>query len=213
STQQAKSLIMTNYSKWDKFAADLASDTEEEEEQELKDFTSKSGCFIHVPCGDFSRKEQLCKMLQEDPDFEAPSSSAAGILADDAEPEPGVERALKKYKWASVTSSFIPGYGPSNGGDDMWRLFFDDNFLTTQSEPNRAARALLGYRALGSFVVSCVNRKTGQDRPISRKEVADLIMRRLQGGDAERITRENEDQRARMETFSQLGGETIELKG
>ncbi|CAK9006932.1 NADP-dependent glyceraldehyde-3-phosphate dehydrogenase [Durusdinium trenchii] len=204
---------MTNYSKWDKFAADLASDTEEEEERELEKYTSKTACFIHVPPGDFTKKEQLCKLLEEDPDFEAPSSTAAGIVTEDAEPEPGVSRALKKYKWQSVTSSFIPGYAPGGGSDDLWRLFFDDNFLTTQTEPNRAARALLGYKSLGSFVVSCVSRTTGVERPISRKEVADLIMRRQHGGDAERISREHEDQKARMDAFSKLGGQTVELSG
>ena len=30
------------------------------------------GCFIHVPPGDYTRKEQLCQLLEEDPDFEAP---------------------------------------------------------------------------------------------------------------------------------------------
>ena len=30
-----------------------------------------AACFIHVPPGDFTRKEQLCEMLEEDPDFEA----------------------------------------------------------------------------------------------------------------------------------------------
>eukprot|EP00439_Symbiodinium_sp_Y106_P061392 s981_g9.t1 len=47
---------MTNYSKWDKFAADLASDTEEEEERELGDYTAKTVCYIHVPPGDFTKK-------------------------------------------------------------------------------------------------------------------------------------------------------------
>eukprot|EP00435_Cladocopium_sp_Y103_P012173 s3038_g3.t1 len=142
---------MTNYSKWDKFAADLASDTEEEEERQLEDYTSKTACFIHVPPGDFTRKEQLCQMLEEDPDFEAPSSTAAGIVSDGEQPEPGVLRALEKYKWSSVTSSFIPGYNPGGGSDDLWRLFFDDNFLTSQKEPNRAARALLGIEARPIF--------------------------------------------------------------
>ena len=36
-------------------------------------------------------------------------------------------------------------------------------------------------------------------------QVADLVMKRQQGGDAERISREHEDQRARMEAFSKLG--------
>lgn len=204
---------MTNYSKWDKFAADLASDTEEEEERQLEDYNQKTGSFIHVPPGDYTKKEDLCQLLEEDPDFEAPSSTAAGILSDDVEPEPGVARALKKYKWSSVTSSFIPGYAPGGTSDDLWRLYFDDNFLTTQKEPNRAARALLGYKSMGSFVVSCLNRSTGVERPISRKEVADLIMKRQHGGDAERISREHENQRAQMEAFSKLGGQTVDLEG
>jgi len=95
----------------------------------------------------------------------------------------------------------------------LWRLYFDDNFLTTQKEPNRAARALLGYKSMGSFVVSCLNRSTGVERPISRKEVADLIMKRQHGGDAERISREHENQRAQMEAFSKLGGQTVDLEG
>eukprot|EP00913_Durusdinium_trenchii_P015942 g14981.t1 len=189
---------MTNYSKWDKFAADLASDTEEEEERELEKYTSKTACFIHVPPGDFTKKEQLCKLLEEDPDFEAPSSTAAGIVTEDAEPEPGVSRALKKYKWQSVTSSFIPGYAPGGGSDDLWRLFFDDNFLTTQTEPNRAARALLGYKSLGSFVVSCAHQPEGGGRPHHASATW-------------RISREHEDQKARMDAFSKLGGQTVEL--
>eukprot|EP00931_Biecheleriopsis_adriatica_P054244 TRINITY_DN31904_c0_g1_i2.p1 TRINITY_DN31904_c0_g1~~TRINITY_DN31904_c0_g1_i2.p1 ORF type:complete len:134 (-),score=32.64 TRINITY_DN31904_c0_g1_i2:112-513(-) len=131
----------------------------------------------------------------------------------DGQTEPGVERAIKKYKWSSVASQFLPGYGPGSPGDDMWRIFYDDTFLTTQSEPNKAARALLGYKSLGSFVVSCVDRSTGKDRPISRKEVADLIMKRQQGADAERIGREHAVQKDRMDTFSKFGGETVELNG
>lgn len=170
-------------------------------------------CFVHIPPGDFSRKEQLCKLLQEDADFEAPSSSAAGVEMDDEVRETGVESALEKYKWKSVGSQFVPGYGPTSAGDDMWRAFFDDNFLSTQSEPNRAARALLGHKSLGSFVVSCVDRKTGEARPISRKEVADLILRRQQGGDGERIQKEHETQKANMEAFSKLGGQSVNLEG
>ncbi|CAE8609081.1 unnamed protein product [Polarella glacialis] len=201
---------MTNYSKWDKFASDLASDSEAEEERDLADFAKKTVRYIHVPPGDFRDKTQLCQLLEEDPHFEAPSSAAAGInLGDGA--EAGVDRAVKKYKWTSVSSQFLPGYGNSTQGDDIWRIFYDDMFLTSQTEPNRAARALLGYQSLGSFVVSCLDRKTGEDRLISRKEVADLVMKRQRGGDAERITVEHEQQKATMDSFSQLGGQRVEL--
>eukprot|EP00933_Yihiella_yeosuensis_P067045 TRINITY_DN71650_c0_g1_i1.p1 TRINITY_DN71650_c0_g1~~TRINITY_DN71650_c0_g1_i1.p1 ORF type:complete len:203 (+),score=49.46 TRINITY_DN71650_c0_g1_i1:59-667(+) len=201
---------MTNYAKWDKFAADLASDSEEEEERELSEYTKKRARFIHVPPGDFLKKEDLCKLLEEDLDFEAPSSAAAGIM-DGGVTEPQVDRALKKYKWASVASQFLPGYGPNSKGDDCWRIFYDDTFLTTQTEPNRAARALLGYQSLGSFVVSCLDKRAGEDRLISRKEVADLVMNRQRGSDGERIHYEHESQKARSEEFSKLGAETIEL--
>mmetsp|Transcript_70254 Transcript_70254/g.124090 ORF Transcript_70254/g.124090 Transcript_70254/m.124090 type:complete len:204 (+) Transcript_70254:29-640(+) len=203
---------MTNYDKWAKFAADVASDSDKEEEKELEKYTKKRARFIHVPPGAFSNKEQICKLLEEDMDFEAPSSAAAGIM-DEGIVEPGVARAIDKYKWSSVGSQFLPGYGPSAPGTDMWRIFFDDNFLTTQKEPNKAARALIGHKSLGSFVVSCVDRNTKEDRAISLKEVADLIIRRQQGGDAERIGREHGDQRAQMDSLSSLGVETVELDG
>mmetsp|Transcript_15248 Transcript_15248/g.48067 ORF Transcript_15248/g.48067 Transcript_15248/m.48067 type:complete len:208 (+) Transcript_15248:81-704(+) len=204
---------MTNYSKWDKFAADLASDTESEEERDLSDYTKKLVRYVHVPPRDFSQKRALCQLLEEDEDFEPPGSAAAGVLADGGEPEPGVARALKKYGWSSIGSQLLPGYGSGSRGDDLWRVFFDDNFLTTQSAPNPGARALLGYRSLGSFVVACLDRKAGADRPISRKEVADLICRRQQGGDAERINLEHEGQKQSMSMFEQLGAQKIELKG
>mmetsp|Transcript_89830 Transcript_89830/g.262573 ORF Transcript_89830/g.262573 Transcript_89830/m.262573 type:complete len:207 (-) Transcript_89830:41-661(-) len=202
---------MTNYSKWDKFAADLASDTESEEERDLSEYTRKTTRYIHVPPREFSRKDALCKLLEEDEEFEAPGSAAAGIVTEGVETEPGVARALKKYGWTSIGSQFLPGYGTSSQGDDLWRIFFDDTFLTSQTKPNPGARALLGHNSLGSFVVACLDRKTGQDRPISCKEVADLIARRQQGGDAERINLENEQQRKRMDVFSQLGAETVDL--
>mmetsp|Transcript_150757 Transcript_150757/g.420240 ORF Transcript_150757/g.420240 Transcript_150757/m.420240 type:complete len:207 (+) Transcript_150757:60-680(+) len=203
---------MTNYSKWDKFASDLASDTESEEERDLSAYAKKSARYIHVPPRDFSQKEALCRLLEEDEEFEAPGSAAAGIVTEGVEPEPGVARALKKYGWTSVGSQLLPGYGTGSLGDDLWRVFFDDMFLTTQKQPNPGARALLGYQSLGSFVVACMDRQTGRDRPISRKEVADLIMRRQEGKDAERINLEQEQQKQRMAMFEQLGAEKIELK-
>mmetsp|Transcript_46146 Transcript_46146/g.103773 ORF Transcript_46146/g.103773 Transcript_46146/m.103773 type:complete len:207 (-) Transcript_46146:100-720(-) len=203
---------MTNYNKWDKFASDLASDTESEEERELSDYTKKNARYVHVPPREFTRKEALCKLLEEDEEFEAPASAAAGIVMEGAEPEPGVARAFKKYGWTSIGSQFLPGYGVGSKGDDLWRIFFDDTFLTSQTKPNPGARALLGYASLGSFVVACLDRKTGEDRPISRKEVADLITRRQQGLDGERINLEQEDQKSRMEMFDKLGAERVELK-
>mmetsp|Transcript_38137 Transcript_38137/g.95696 ORF Transcript_38137/g.95696 Transcript_38137/m.95696 type:complete len:209 (+) Transcript_38137:78-704(+) len=204
---------MTNYSKWDKFAADLASDTDGEEEQELHDFTHQRSRYIHIPPRDFTRKPQLCKLLEEDASFEPPSSAAAGVCTESGEePEPAVARVLKKYGWSSVGSQFIPGYGAGSQGDDLWRVYFDDNFLSTQKTPNAGARALLGFESRGSFVVACLDRKSGENRPISRKEVADLIMRRQQGGDAEKINMEMEAQRERMKAFESLGAETVELK-
>eukprot|EP00927_Polykrikos_kofoidii_P007279 TRINITY_DN12980_c0_g1_i1.p1 TRINITY_DN12980_c0_g1~~TRINITY_DN12980_c0_g1_i1.p1 ORF type:complete len:281 (-),score=41.91 TRINITY_DN12980_c0_g1_i1:76-918(-) len=205
---------MTNYSKWDKFAADVASDTDGEEEQELSEFAKKEVRYIHIPPKDFSRKPQLCRLLEEAPDFEQPTSQAAGVLLEEpgASVEPGVARALEKYGWTSIGSQLLPGYGAASQGDDLWRIFFDDNFLTTQKQPNPGARALLGYASLGSFVVACLDRKAGEDRLISRKEVADLIMRRQQGGDAERIALESERQKESMKVFDELGAQKIELK-
>mmetsp|Transcript_105752 Transcript_105752/g.296099 ORF Transcript_105752/g.296099 Transcript_105752/m.296099 type:complete len:209 (-) Transcript_105752:75-701(-) len=204
---------MTSYAKWDKFAKDLASDTESEEERDLSDFAQKTVRYIHVPPRDFSQKAQLCKLLEEEDAFEAPSSAAAGVCVEDGEKPPSeVARALKKYGWSSIGSQFIPGYGASSNSDDLWRVFFDDNFLCTQKEKNPGARALLGHQSLGSFVVSCMERSTGQDRPISRKEVADLIMRRQQGLDAERINLEAEKQTERMALFDQLGAQRVDLK-
>jgi len=204
---------MTNYSKWDKFAADLASDTEGEEEQELDVYTKKSARYIHIPPCDFTNeKEALCKLLEEDDEFEAPGSASAGIPTEDSETPAGVQRALTKYGWKSIGSQFIPGYGVGSSGDDLWRIFFDDCFLTTQKDANPGARALLGNASLGSFVVACLNRKAGSDRPISRKEVADLIMRRQQGADAERINLEHEEQKKRMQMFEELGAQTVDLK-
>lgn len=204
---------MTNYSKWDKFAADIASDTESEEEREMGDYTEKRARYIHLPPKDFSTKAQCCAILEEDDDFEAPSSAAAGVLDEGAAPEAGVGRALKQYGWSSIGSQFVPGYGSTSGGDDLWRVFFDDNFLSTQRQPNRGARALIGHKSLGSFVIACMNRSTGEDRPISRKEVADLILRRQQGGDAERINLEHEQQKANMKLFEDIGAETVNLGG
>mmetsp|Transcript_58976 Transcript_58976/g.140814 ORF Transcript_58976/g.140814 Transcript_58976/m.140814 type:complete len:208 (+) Transcript_58976:70-693(+) len=204
---------MTNYSKWDKFAADLASDTESEEERELVNYTSKNACYIHVPPKDFSNKEQLCKILEDAVDFAPPSSSAAGIMEEDSEPEAGVVAACKNYGWTSIGSQSLPGYGAAAQGKDAWRVYFDDNFLTTQSKPNRGARALIGHQSLGSFVVACYDRDSGKDRPISRKEVADLIINRQQGKDAEKINLEHEKQQESQELFKKLGVDTINLKG
>jgi len=204
---------MTNYSKWDKFAADLASDTEGEEEQQLVDYTKKSARYIHIPARDFpNEKEALCKLLEEDDEFEPPSSGAAGIPTDDSETPAGLQRALTKYGWKSIGSQFIPGYGVNSNGDDLWRVFFDDCFLTTQTVANPGARALLGNASLGSFVVACFDRKSGSDKLISKKEVADLIMRRQQGADGERIDLEQKEQAKRMQMFEELGAQTVDLK-
>eukprot|EP00929_Paragymnodinium_shiwhaense_P021596 TRINITY_DN14049_c0_g1_i1.p1 TRINITY_DN14049_c0_g1~~TRINITY_DN14049_c0_g1_i1.p1 ORF type:complete len:209 (-),score=43.36 TRINITY_DN14049_c0_g1_i1:479-1105(-) len=204
---------MTNYNKWDKFAADLASDTEEEEEQDLARFTGKNTRYIHIPPKEFTRKPQLCQLLEEEPEYAPPSSQSAGVLVgeDVGEVEPGVAEASKKFKWSSIGSQFIPGYGANSEGDDLWRVWFDDNFLSTQKVANPAARALLGNPCLGSFVVACLDRKTGKDRPISRKEVADLIMRRQQGLDGERIAREREAHEEGMKVFDQIGAERVNL--
>jgi len=203
---------MTNYSKWNKFASDLASDTESEEERELSEFARKDVRYIHIPPKDFTRKPQLCRLLEEVADFEPPSSQAAGVALEEApEVEPGVARAIKSFGWTSIGSQLIPGYGAGNEGDDLWRVFFDDNFLTTQKLPNPGARALLGYQSLGSFVVACMDRSRGEDRPISRKEVADLIMRRQQGGDGERIAVERERQEANMKLFDSIGAQKVDL--
>merc|ERR1711924_548390 len=158
---------MGNYSKWDKFAADLDSDTDKEEERQLTDFTKKVGLYIHIPAKDFSTKEQLCKILEDVPEFEPPSSSAAGVASIDGdELEPGVESALKRYGWSSIGSQNVPGYGAASQGDDIWRVFFDDNFLSSQKQRNPGARGLLGVASLGSFIISCLDRKTGTCRPI-----------------------------------------------
>eukprot|EP00928_Gymnodinium_smaydae_P082980 TRINITY_DN66246_c0_g1_i1.p2 TRINITY_DN66246_c0_g1~~TRINITY_DN66246_c0_g1_i1.p2 ORF type:complete len:207 (+),score=58.26 TRINITY_DN66246_c0_g1_i1:92-712(+) len=205
---------MTNYNKWDKFAADLASDTESEEERELSEFTRKEVRYLHLPPREFTRKPQLCRLLEEAVGFEPPSSQAAGVAAVAGEEviEPAVRQAMQRYGWSSIGSQLIPGFGSGCEGDDLWRVFFDDNFLTTQKVPNPGARALLGYASLGSFVVACLDRKTGKDRPISRKEVADLIIRRQQGGDAERIQQERERSEANMKLLEGVGAETVELK-
>mmetsp|Transcript_24544 Transcript_24544/g.54643 ORF Transcript_24544/g.54643 Transcript_24544/m.54643 type:complete len:206 (-) Transcript_24544:112-729(-) len=203
---------MTNYNKWDKFVSDIPSDTESEEERELSDFTKKSVRYIHIPPVEFTTKPQLCKLLEEDPNFAPPSSAAAGIVIEGEELETGTKYATSKYGWSSVGSQLIPGYGAGSKGSDHWRIFFDDNFLSTQKVPNRGARALLGHNSLGSFVVACLNRDTGEDRPISRKEVADLIISRQQGNDAERIALERERHEASMKTFEAIGAERVDLK-
>mmetsp|Transcript_60022 Transcript_60022/g.134941 ORF Transcript_60022/g.134941 Transcript_60022/m.134941 type:complete len:207 (-) Transcript_60022:11-631(-) len=204
---------MTNYNKWDKFAADLASDTESEEERELVDFTSKNACYVHIPPQSFSTKEQLCKLLEELPEFSPPSSSAAGILEEGTAPEAGVEAACKKFGWTSIGSQALPGYGAAYKGRDLWRVYFDDLFCTTQTKPNPGARALIGHQSLGSFVLACMDRETTKDRPISRKEVADLIMNRQQGKDAEKISLEHETQQENQEMYKKLGLDTINLGG
>merc|ERR1719387_2170079 len=84
-------------------------------------------------------------------------------------------------------------------------------FLTTQSQANPGARALLGTPSLGSFVVACLNSENGLERPISKKEVADLIIRRQEGLDAERIDLESEQQEKGMEIYQKLGVETIDM--
>jgi len=203
---------MTNYSKWDKLAAELPSDTESEEERELSDYTRKETCYIHIPPKEFTQKTQLCKLLEEDPQFEAPSSAAAGVVEDGDDEEPNVSRAKKKYGWGSIGSQMIPGYGSTCKGEDHWRVFFDDCFLTTQKTPNPGARALLGYASLGSFVVACLDGRTGKDRPISRKEVADLILKRQKGEDAERINVEHEARSKSMKEFEKLGAQCLDLK-
>eukprot|EP00747_Dinoflagellata_sp_TGD_P167324 gnl/TRDRNA2_/TRDRNA2_191497_c0_seq1.p1 gnl/TRDRNA2_/TRDRNA2_191497_c0~~gnl/TRDRNA2_/TRDRNA2_191497_c0_seq1.p1 ORF type:complete len:198 (+),score=48.22 gnl/TRDRNA2_/TRDRNA2_191497_c0_seq1:74-667(+) len=196
---------MTNYSKWDKLAAELHEDTDSEEEADLKEYTTKSTRYIHIPPGDFTQKRQLCKLLEEHDDFKVPESGA--IEGEE------VDRARARYGWQSVGSQFIPGYGLNSVGDDCWRVFFDDNFLTTQKTSNVAARALLGFPSLGSFVVACLNRKTGSDRPISRKEVADLIIRRQEGYDAERIRAETRQGKESMEAMEKMGVNRIDLSG
>eukprot|EP00932_Pfiesteria_piscicida_P000029 SRR837773.10024.p1 GENE.SRR837773.10024~~SRR837773.10024.p1 ORF type:complete len:116 (-),score=35.36 SRR837773.10024:21-317(-) len=94
----------------------------------------------------------------------------------------------------------------------MWRVFFDDNFLSTQKASNPGARALLGSASLGSMVVACLDRRTGQDRPISRFEVASLIMKRQMGDDAGKIAYEGEQSKERMAQLGQLGVQTVDLK-
>merc|ERR1711977_465871 len=167
-----------------------------------------------IPPKDFTTKPQLCKLLEDEPEYEPPSSNAAGVLVGDdvGEVEPGVAVAAKKYNWSSIGSQFIPGYGANSEGDDLWRVWFDDNFLSSQTVSNPGARALLGNPCLGSFVVACLDRKTGKDRPISRKEVADLVMRRQQGLDGERIAREREAHQESMKVFEKMGAQTVDLK-
>merc|ERR1719240_2607411 len=193
---------MTNYSKWDKFAKDLHSDTESEEEDNLRAHTGKDARHVHIPPKSFSTKEQLCQLFEEDECFEGTGEQTP---------------SCQRYGWeGGVGSQFVPGYGLSSKGggvdsNDHWRVYFDDMFLTTQKEPNPGARALLGTASLGSFVVACVDGKSGLERPISKKEVADLIMRRQEGLDAERIDLESQQQRKGMELYEKMGVETIEM--
>lgn len=121
------------------------------------------------------------------------------------------EKTKELYDWSSVGSCYIPGY---NGTDpnikDMWRLHYDDSFLHTQSVHNPGARALLGTRAFGHFVVTCGQLGQG-DRKISRKEVADLIMNRQNGKDAEKITRERDEHTAQMEKLNTMGIKQVNM--
>lgn len=200
---------MTNYSKWDKFAADLASDTDSEEERDLSEYTTKRSAYIHIPAKEFSHKVDICRMLEEARDFEAVGAAVGNF----DKPDPEVANVCRKYGWADVGSQFVSGYAVDSGTEDCWRLFFDDNFLTTQKQPNPAARALLGCTSLGSFVVTCVDAKTRSNRLISRKEVADLIIRRGQGLDRDKILLEHERQRGILDQLSKSGVETVNLKG
>jgi len=183
---------MTNYDKWAKFSATLHSDSESEEEAELARFTKKNVTHIHIPPVDFVQKEKLCELLEELPEFDP-------------------EKAKETYDWSSVGGCYIPGY---NGTDpnikDMWRLHYDDSFVYSQTVHNPGARALLGTRAFGHFVVTCSRAGQG-DRKISRKEVADLIMNRQNGKDAEKITREREEHAVQMEKLDSMGIKQVNL--
>eukprot|EP00397_Hematodinium_sp_SG-2012_P060907 GEMP01079919.1.p2 GENE.GEMP01079919.1~~GEMP01079919.1.p2 ORF type:complete len:123 (+),score=24.07 GEMP01079919.1:388-756(+) len=118
-----------------------------------------------------------------------------------------------RFSWKCPGSGYIPGYNFSNSQHtDMWRLHYDDLFLTSQDTPNPGARALLGTKSLGSMVVCCQVKYKNGERNISRKEVADLIMMRQEGKDREKIHLEQEAHSERMEEMKKLGMNPIQMK-
>ncbi|CAK0842904.1 unnamed protein product [Prorocentrum cordatum] len=212
---------MTNYNKWDKFAADLASDTEEEEDQELQESSPGSPPDTSTFPRASSRKSGSCARCWKRTrrGLRGPGLGGRGP-AERGRRRHGAWRRLRAEEVQLVLRGLAvcprlrvhqPRRRPVAG--------FFRRQLPVDAEGAKPRRALAHRSCLPGQLRGRVHGPedqgggTGRDRPISRKEVADLIMRRQQGGDAEKINLEHEKNRESMKLFEKLGAETVELKG
>ncbi|CAD7960921.1 unnamed protein product [Amoebophrya sp. A25] len=256
----------TNYDKWSKFAADLCTDSEEEEANSFdKKFTEKKHKFLavrpkaYIPGG----KQKLCSEVLKPVatelgqaclldgkwrEYGRQANQKAGGASREVEQHEGftvekfvpgekddtAEQGLGDHPFGStssdtsctisssttftgfgwdavlqersaVGSTYLPGYNLASKETKLWKAWYDDCFLQNQTAENPAARSLIGSAALGVFVVACLDRKTGQPIDISIKDVADLVYKRGEGKDAEKIEMEIMQQREQQKKLEAMG--------
>eukprot|EP00392_Amoebophrya_sp_AT5.2_P017727 g18134.t1 len=116
-----------------------------------------------------------------------------------------------RFQSGTIGSTFLPGYNLNSKSQKLWKVYYDDCFLQIEDySPNPAARALIGTRATGWFVVCCYERVTRDSAEtklgkFSKKDVADLIYARGEGKDAGKIELEIAQSKAQQENLEGLG--------
>lgn len=114
--------------------------------------------------------------------------------------------------WSYAGTSVLPGYATQI--DNQWRVWYDDNFMMNDKlKENPSARALLGTASKGAFVVGCYDGNKREYKKLSKRQVADLIYKRSEGGDADMITQERAQQAEVQKKLEAMGVETQKLNG
>jgi len=189
---------MANYDKWAKFAADYESSDEEDDIFEKY----KSPCceFLHLKPGPFSDKYECIQTIEPDRDF--------AKWFDEDKQNPKIK---KKYGWSYIGMSRVVGYEIED--PRVYLVFYDDNYMARQTKNNLSGRTLLCADCKGSVVMMCMageSNKTKSRRKMSKFEIAEIILTRIDGGDKDRLKKSKERTKGAMKMMQDAGVHTVD---
>eukprot|EP00746_Dinoflagellata_sp_MGD_P053825 gnl/MRDRNA2_/MRDRNA2_236186_c0_seq1.p1 gnl/MRDRNA2_/MRDRNA2_236186_c0~~gnl/MRDRNA2_/MRDRNA2_236186_c0_seq1.p1 ORF type:complete len:234 (-),score=36.52 gnl/MRDRNA2_/MRDRNA2_236186_c0_seq1:164-826(-) len=207
--------MVLDYSKWEKMATalDFSSDSEQEAEIASKNpvFVERRYNFLAIPPQAFmpGGKQKLMGLVgtlpnitsrvQEDVEslFESYTSQTTSV----ANQTVAAKKICEMFSWQRVGSEVVPALPDG----DRWCVFYDSSAQSMSAEENPAGRALILEKARGWFVIGCISQKTNSYLPISRKQVADIIIRRINGDDSARIHELLREDRNKVKMIEETG--------
>jgi len=183
---------MTDYNKWNNFEYESS-----DEEDPLGKYKTQKADAIYLKPVPFSDQREFCERMELDNDF--------GAWMDENKQHP---KFKEKYGWSYQSSQLVAGYTIND--PKVFILYFDDNFLMTQVDKNLAGRTLLCSNCLGPCVVIAIDSATKQRAKISLYEVADMIIKRMDGDVQDRKRLQRARQHA-ADTKKQFEDEGVQL--